>query len=152
MSAGGSRPFVIIRLAEAADDFFIEELAKKAGLTVQASAERERECALLYVAEQRERPVGFFLAWKILDELELVDIAVSSEARRQGVALSLLTWLVEFARRESCLFIHLEVRAANLAAQGLYGALGFQQVGRRAHYYRDGEDALLFRCCLREPI
>ncbi len=37
----------------------------------------------------------------------------------------------------------LEVRASNTAALRLYFKLGFQQVGRRASYYSDGEDAVL---------
>jgi ribosomal-protein-alanine N-acetyltransferase len=37
----------------------------------------------------------------------------------------------------------LEVKASNQVALGLYGGLGFQQVGRRKGYYPDGSDALL---------
>ena len=36
------------------------------------------------------------------------------------------------------------MRPSNRAAQALYGAFGFEIVGRRPHYYTDdGEDALI---------
>jgi ribosomal-protein-alanine N-acetyltransferase len=38
----------------------------------------------------------------------------------------------------------LEVRDSNRAARALYRKYGFEEVGRRKHYYRDnGEDAVL---------
>jgi ribosomal protein S18 acetylase RimI-like enzyme len=37
----------------------------------------------------------------------------------------------------------LEVRAINLPAQHLYEKLGYEVVGRRRRYYRDGEDGLI---------
>ena len=39
----------------------------------------------------------------------------------------------------------LEIRESNQAGMGLYTASGFEVVGRREGYYRDGEDALLMR-------
>jgi ribosomal-protein-alanine N-acetyltransferase len=45
----------------------------------------------------------------------------------------------------------LEVRASNLAAQGLYQSLGFMSDGRRKNYYPKGsgrEDALLMSLTL----
>ncbi len=41
--------------------------------------------------------------------------------------------------------VDLEVRESNAAARRVYEALGFEVVGRRPAYYRDGETALLFR-------
>jgi [ribosomal protein S18]-alanine N-acetyltransferase len=39
--------------------------------------------------------------------------------------------------------IWLEVHAQNSSALALYSNLGFQEVGRRPKYYRDGGDAVL---------
>jgi ribosomal protein S18 acetylase RimI-like enzyme len=41
--------------------------------------------------------------------------------------------------------LHLEVRASNQPAMGLYRACGWERCGLRAGYYPDGEDAALFR-------
>ena len=40
--------------------------------------------------------------------------------------------------------VQLEVRAVNGPAIRLYARSGFQQVGKRAGYYADGTDALLY--------
>ncbi len=45
---------------------------------------------------------------------------------------------------------HLEVRASNRAAIGLYNSFGFNESGRRQRYYSDPiEDAVLMTCDLR---
>lgn len=80
----------------------------------------------------------------LLDEAELLRIAVDPAARRQGLAHKLLTHGLEQLRQRGVQTCHLEVRADNTAAVGLYERLGFQTVGRRRGYYRDGADALLF--------
>jgi ribosomal-protein-alanine N-acetyltransferase len=42
--------------------------------------------------------------------------------------------------------VFLEVREGNVAAQGLYGALGFTRVGTRRGYYQEPrEDAAVMR-------
>ena len=53
--------------------------------------------------------------------------------------VALLDKALERGRRLSTL----EVRASNMPAQRLYEKLGFDIVGRRRHYYRDGEDGLI---------
>jgi ribosomal protein S18 acetylase RimI-like enzyme len=40
----------------------------------------------------------------------------------------------------------LEVRESNVVARNLYSRLGFEEVGRRPHYYQDtGETAVVMR-------
>ena len=78
------------------------------------------------------------------DEAELLWIAVHPDSRRRGAGRCLLGAVVAWAdERTATLF--LEVRDSNEAAVALYREVGFVVAGRRARYYRDGEDALLFR-------
>ena len=47
--------------------------------------------------------------------------------------------------------LFLEVAVHNAPALALYLGMGFQEVGRRPRYYKNGADALVLRCVLRAP-
>jgi ribosomal-protein-alanine N-acetyltransferase len=82
--------------------------------------------------------IGFALSRAILDEAELLLLAVSPQARRRGVGGALLRSVIAEARGRGIAKLHLEVRAGN-AAIGLYTAAGFAKTGERRQYYR-GKD------------
>lgn len=90
---------------------------------------------------------GFSLARRVIDESELLLIAVLPERRRRGVGRLLLSHFVEDARARGLKRIHLEVRDGNPAAT-IYAAFGFKPVGRRRDYYRGSDrrrhDAISF--------
>lgn len=144
-------PSVEIVEARQAHDLQIEDLARTSGLTVNASAEREHEHALLLVAEHEGTVHGFALGWLVADELELVDIAVAVPSRGRGMGEQLIHELFARARKKGCVSAFLEARASNVQAQALYLKVGFERTGSRPSYYRNGEDAWLFRCCLQAP-
>jgi ribosomal protein S18 acetylase RimI-like enzyme len=80
----------------------------------------------------------------LADICELRRIAVHPSVRRSGMARDLLRAVIDHARQSGCARIELEVAASNEPALALYGAHGFEQVGRRRGYYRDPpDDALL---------
>jgi ribosomal-protein-alanine N-acetyltransferase len=90
---------------------------------------------------------GFGLAAFILFRLydharEITLLATHASRQRKGDMNFLLSYMME--RRTPGERVWLEVHAQNLAAQTLYNSLGFQQVGRRPKYYRDGGDAVLY--------
>ncbi len=71
----------------------------------------------------------------------LYSLATRPESRGKGVASALLEAAARTARRRGCTALRLEVRIDNEAALRLYESLGFQRIGRYAHYYQDGADA-----------
>ena len=80
----------------------------------------------------------------VADEGHIHDLAVAPEARRQGLGRRLLALVLDLAAAKGARVVHLEVRAGNAAARGLYRALGFREVGRRPAYYSAPvEDAVL---------
>ena len=88
--------------------------------------------------------VGILCAEQILDEIDLVTLAVSPSHRRLGIASALLSSLFRRAALQSASVIHLEVRASNLPALRLYESHGFKSVGIRRSFYRmPREDAVL---------
>lgn len=92
-------------------------------------------------------PAGFVLTRHVLDEEELLLIAVTPGARRRGVGAALLEHLFAIARTRGTARIFLEMRRGNPALQ-LYNKFGFEPIGERRNYYRmaNGEriDAITF--------
>ncbi|MCX7671065.1 MAG: ribosomal protein S18-alanine N-acetyltransferase [Anaerolineae bacterium] len=81
--------------------------------------------------------------WLMVDEAHIATIATHPDWRGCGLGLYLMLGLLDAARARGARISTLEVRASNTAAQNLYLKLGYELVGRRRRYYRDGEDALL---------
>lgn len=88
---------------------------------------------------------GMLLARVVLDEAEVLTVAVVPERRQQGLGGALVAAAAKEARSLGAESLFLEVSTRNPAARALYGRLGFTQVGRRRGYYADGADALTLR-------
>lgn len=84
-----------------------------------------------------ESVTGFALTRCLLDEEELLLLAVDPRWRRRGIGRLLLDRVIADARARGIARLFLEMRDGNDAAR-LYAGAGFAQVGRRADYYRRG--------------
>lgn len=90
--------------------------------------------------------LGYTVAWFVLDEAELANLAVLPEARGNGIGALLLEGALAASEARGSATMYLEVRASNQAAIALYTSHGFAEVGRRRAYYRKPvEDALILR-------
>jgi [ribosomal protein S18]-alanine N-acetyltransferase len=103
-----------------------------------------------WVGEKESHVLGFLVARRVVNEIEILNFAVSPEARGRGIGAMLLretlTWGTEFGAVQAIL----EVRASNSAALRFYERHNFQIVGRRERYYSEpAEDALLLTAKLR---
>jgi ribosomal-protein-alanine N-acetyltransferase len=85
-------------------------------------------------------PAGFVLYRLVVDEAEILSVAVIPECRRRGIARLLMEEAMRHLYREGARQIHLEVEDANAAAIGLYRGMEFRESGRRAGYYVQGRD------------
>ncbi len=84
-------------------------------------------------------------------EAELLRIAVSPEARGQGLGRKLLEACQLDLTEAGMARLFLEVRASNASAISLYWACGWKPVGLRPGYYPDGEDAALYQRVAAAP-
>ena len=82
--------------------------------------------------------VGFAVTALAGDTVDLQRIVVHPSHRRRGLARRLLAAVSPADAR-----LLLEVSARNDAALAFYAAEGFTELARRAHYYRDGSDAVV---------
>jgi ribosomal-protein-alanine N-acetyltransferase len=89
----------------------------------------------LTIAEQAGQAVGFALVRGVLDEAELLLLAVVTDARRKGVGAALLRSVVGDCALRGIVSLHLEVRDGNDAIK-LYRNSGFTKIGERRDYYR----------------
>ena len=140
----------VIRPMLAAD---VPELARLEAL-VEASPWSEKNFLdslnaghLGFILEKEGRIAAWAVVMTVLDEAELLIIGVRPDMQRQGLGSKLLSFVLRELRGRTVL-MHLEVRAGNLPAIGLYKRFGFLQTGIRRGYYpgENGsgrEDALL---------
>lgn len=96
---------------------------------------------------QAVSPAGFVLTRHVLDEEELLLIAVLPGVRRRGVGAALIQHMFTQATARGITRIFLEMRRGNPAIH-LYSKFGFEPIGERRNYYRmaNGErvDAITF--------
>lgn len=140
----------VIRPMLAAD---VPELARLEAL-VEASPWSEKNFLdslnaghLGFILEKEGRIAAWAVVMTVLDEAELLIIGVRPDMQWQGLGSKLLSFVLRELRGRTVL-MHLEVRAGNLPAIGLYKRFGFLQTGIRRGYYpgENGsgrEDALL---------
>lgn len=120
----------------------------------QLASELAQPSALGVVAHEADGGlVGYVLFRRILDEAELLRLAVTRERQRRGVATALVARGLDELRSFGCATAFLEVRADNVPAIRFYESDNWQLTGRRPRYYPDGSDALLYRrpLCLDAP-
>lgn len=102
-----------------------------------------RAWARLRVARDESGAVlGYALFWHVVDEVQLLNVAVAIGVRRRGLGRALVEDLIAYGRAHGAARVLLEVRATNTAALALYEALGFERFNVRERYYADGEDAV----------
>lgn len=99
----------------------------------------------------RKELLGYICFWVVFEELRLMNLAVASPARRQGLATALVRHALAVGRERGAGRAVLEVRSSNEAAQRLYERMGFVQVALRTKYYTNPiEDARLMELALAE--
>ena len=111
----------------------------------EASVRREltNELALWLVAMDGDTVAGYVGSQTVLDEADMLNLAVQPDYRRRGIAKRLCRALMGNLNAHS---LTLEVRVTNEPAIRLYNSLGFREVGRRKNYYqKPKEDALILR-------
>lgn len=86
--------------------------------------------------------VGFALSRIVINEAELLLLAVKKSEQGKGIGKMLLQDFIEIAAARGATQLHLEVRDGN-GAISLYNSFNFQEVGRRRKYYT-GKDGQLF--------
>jgi len=100
---------------------------------------------ILVDSEKNGEIVAYMMAYEVVDEAELINIAVLPKHRRKKLGNYFLnSWLKHLQEIET-VAVFLDVRESNTPAIGFYKSFGFELLGIRRNYYSDGEDALVMK-------
>jgi len=86
---------------------------------------------------------GYFCLKQVVDEAEILDVAVKGALRGAGIGRLLVESALADSRERGAAVVSLEVRVGNQEAIALYSRLGFREIGRRKGYYDNGQDAIV---------
>ena len=152
MSEGRRAP-IRVELATPADAAALARLASaalpepwsEAGFAEELAAPEAR---VWLVRGPAGAPVAYLVAHRVLDEMQVLSLAVDAAQRRLGLGRA----LVEHALADdpTLLSAHLEVRSNDAGAQAFYARLSFRPVGRRTAFYPGGIDAISMSRALRQ--
>lgn len=94
---------------------------------------------------------GYLNYQMVLDESEIMTVAVRKEFRRHGLGNILIKAFEEECRKNGIKNIFLEARMKNVAARTMYEHFGFEKVGFRKNYYDSpADDGIIYRYKIAE--
>lgn len=112
----------------------------------------KRRDMIFFTVEENLEIIGYCGMMCVLDEGQIVTLAVAPDYRRMGFARKMITYLIEVGVQGGISLFSLEVRESNKAAINLYTSCGFIPSGRRKGYYsKPKEDAILMELDLANP-
>jgi len=112
-----------------------------AAWTVKSLEQLNQRGELGWVIEENGKIAGFLVARAVVAEAEILNLCVTPERRRSGLAEALLCEAVAELRRSRVDRLFLEVRESNTPAVCFYEKHNFRETGRRPGYYRDPTEA-----------
>ena len=142
-----SRPEFVIRGFDGAGDAArVAEILREAREAASWSEEALRETVELpgvaaFVSERGGAISGIVVGRRVLDEAEILNLAVAQGMRRQGEGRALVQRLLNRLAEFQVSRVFLEVRESNAGAIAFYRELGFRAVGTRGDYYQDPKEA-----------
>ena len=100
--------------------------------------------SMFFVVEEKGKILGYCSMQIVLDEGDILNVAVRRERQKEGIGYFLVDSMLMMAEARGVRTVHLEVREGNDAARRLYQRLGFTEDGLRKNYYTDPlENAVL---------
>lgn len=94
-----------------------------------------------YIIKVNYDNVGYVLIEETPDIINIVDVFVNEDRRREGIAKTLFNYIFE-KYKDKDLKLMLEVREDNIPAINLYESFDFKVIYKREKYYKD-VDALI---------
>ena len=97
----------------------------------------------IFVYEKDSKVVGFLHITVLYEVIDIVNICVDPDYRRQKIASVLFDYMFSEFNENKC--FSLEVKTTNKAAINLYKKFGFEIIHVRNNYYKDQDAYLMGR-------
>lgn len=97
----------------------------------------------VFVYELNKQIIGYISIRKTIPNAEILNFLVDNNYQRQGIGQSLLSFVLEYLKRENIEQVTLEVRKSNEKARKFYQKNGFTKAFIRKNYY-ENEDAYVY--------
>ena len=124
------------------------------GLWTKAQWEREladpKRICIGVIEIETKKLLGVCTAWFVIDELQITSIAIDPIHQRKGLGGFLISDLIKRSKSLKTNNINLEVKETNESAKAFYKSMGFEIVGNRSNFYKDGSNALLYNKQLKK--
>ena len=99
---------------------------------------------LYLVAEKRGEILGYCGYLQVIDEADILNVAVKMMYRGQHIGTRMIQRLLEEGKKRGAYRFTLEVRQSNFAAIHVYEKIGFVSVGIRKNFYeKPTENAII---------
>lgn len=102
--------------------------------------------------ETDETIAGYMVLWLLLDEAQVLNLAVDTPFRRRGIGREMIRCMVNMAVKQGARRVVLDVRKSNAAAIQLYQSAKFSITQVRKRFYSDGEDAYTMSLDLTDKV
>lgn len=86
-------------------------------------------------SDEEDTVAGYIGMYKVFNEGDITNIAVSPDYRGKGIGLALMNEIKELAIQKNIETLILEVRESNSTAINLYEKVGFNRAGIRKNFY-----------------
>ncbi|MDR1123817.1 MAG: ribosomal protein S18-alanine N-acetyltransferase [Elusimicrobiota bacterium] len=145
---------VIISLASADDAPAFAQIAAQGTFAARWTAvafadEIAQNAARVFKARADSGGIAGFIAFRFVPPAaELTNFAVAQNFLRRGAGTALLTYGLDFLRKNGVEELTLEVNVNNLAAAALYKKFNFKQTAVRKKFYNNSDDALVMKAVL----
>ncbi len=116
------------------DDFWNENILK---------SELQNPFSTYIIAKLENKIVGFAGMIDTIDQMEITNIVVKKDYRKNGIGNILLNKLISLAKGNKKTEIILEVNENNISAIKLYEKNGFKKCGLRKRYYNNTDNAII---------
>jgi ribosomal-protein-alanine N-acetyltransferase len=108
----------------------------------QAELEKPYAQVLVVTDDETDTVIaGYIVFWLMMDECQILNVAVDLPYRGLGYAKEMVRRAVSMAMKKNLKRTVLEVRKSNQSAVQLYQRLGFTITQVRRAFYSNGEDA-----------
>lgn len=114
--------------------------------TAQQFLQSIEENSLYLILKKQQQLLGFVAYQMVLDEVEIIQIAIAQDYKGKGYGQQLLEQFILEMSKQQVAKIFLEVRASNQEARHFYQKNAFQTIFIRKDYYQQPREDGIMMC------